>query len=489
MAKDFWKKASSSVVVKDDWDDFAVSRPFDEIVESPSKTALKALRNARRRLLQAGRYLVVLIKHLLLASIIGLIAGLVGVAFQYAIRLSSEFFLASEKAGISSGSFRALFLLPFAGVAIVALYKASRLTIDVGTDQIVDSIEDGKKASLRLAPSIFLGTTLTQLFGGSAGREGAALQIGGCVGLATSKLFRLRGNALHVAVLCGMSGGFAAVFGAPLTAAVFALEIACVGIVYYPALLPSLVSATIGTSLAAVFGFPPFSYKLEPFPSMSALLFVRALVLGACCGLVCVFFRAAIRAAASSFKRRFPNDYYRAAFGGVCVVVATVLLGTNAYNGTGFSNVQTALGGKALPWDFLLKTLFTAVTLGAGFKGGEIVPSLAVGATFGCVAGQTLGIEPSQGAALGMIAVFCGATNCPLTALALSVELFGSQNAIIFAIVCGVCYMTSGQFGLYRSQKILFSKLTAEPFDVRLREALQKDLRVLESRAANKKEW
>ncbi|MBQ9813455.1 MAG: chloride channel protein [Thermoguttaceae bacterium] len=486
-SKGFWNKISSGVAVKDEWDDFAVSRPFDEIEESPAEAALDSLRRARQRARQAGRYLVVLLKQLFLATFIGIVAGVVGAAFQLAIRTSSEFFLANDAAGTGGGSFRVLFLLPFAGLAIVALYKACRLTVDAGTDQAIDSLTDEKKASLWLAPAIFASSTLTQLFGGSAGREGAALQLGGSVGLAAGKLFRLKRNEFHVAVLCGMSGGFAAVFGAPLTASIFALEIACVGVVYYPALLPSLVSATIGASFAAAFGFPPFSYTLAPFPGVSVALLVRALVLGVCCGLVCVFFCSAIRRVSSTFKRRFPNDYFRAAFGGLCVAAATVLLGTNAYNGTGFLNVQAALDGKSLPWDFLLKTLFTAVTLGAGFKGGEIVPSLAVGATFGSVAGSALGLDASQGAALGMIAVFCGATNCPLTALALSVELFGAQNALIFAIVCGISYMTSGQFGLYRSQKILFSKLTAEPFDVRLRETFQKDLKVLETRMTAKK--
>ncbi len=468
-------------------DSGAISRPFDDVEDTPLKSALGTLRRNGARMKNAERYFFVLVRQLFFSAFIGIIAGLVGVAFQFAMRWASGFFLASEAAGASNGSFRALFLLPFGGLAIVALYKSTKLSVDAGTNQVVESLTADEKPSLWLVPSIFIGSVITQLFGGSAGREGAALQLGGGVGLGAGRLFRLKGNSLHIAILCGMSGGFAAVFGTPVTAAVLALEIACVGVVYYPAFLPSLISASIGAAFTSSMGFPPFSYNLPPFANVSIGLFLRAIALGLCSGLVCILFCSAIRRTTQSFIRRFPNDYWRVFFGGSCVVAATVILGTNAYNGTGLANIQAALDGKALPWDFALKILFTAITLGAGFKGGEIVPALAVGATFGCSFGPYLGLASSQGAALGMIAVFCGSTNCPLTALVLSIELFGAENTLVFAIVCGVSYMTSGRSGLYRSQKMLFSKLTANPFDVRLRKTLQKDLEALEAKRASDK--
>lgn len=436
--------------------------PLDE---TPFESALNALKKDGEQARRAGRYLVELAKQLILATAIGLTAGVVGTAFQAAMRFSSGFFADNYRAGFPW----ALFLLPVIGPIIVFLYDLARLPIDAGTNQVVESLTSRKKASLWLAPLIFLGSVLTQFGGGSGGREGAALQLGGCVGLGAGRFLRLRGPALHIAILCGMSGGFAAVFGTPLTAAVFALEIACVGVVYYPAFLASLISALVGASVSSAFGFPAFHFDLPPFPQTSILLIAKTIVLGVLCGTVCVFFCASIRACGASFTRRFPNDYYRAAFGGLLVVAATLLLGTNVFNGTGLTNVEAAFAGKSGSFDFFWKTIFTAITIGAGFKGGEIVPALAVGATFGAFAAGWLGLAPELGAAMGMVAVFCGAVNCPLTAIILSVEIFGAENVLLFAILCGVGYMTSGHSGLYRSQRIRYSKLTADEIDAPVR--------------------
>ena len=263
--------------------------------------------------------------------------------------------------------------------------------------------------------------------------------------------------------MCGQvipSSTCAAVSSSALTAAFFAVEVGCVGIVYYPALLPSLVSAAVASGIAKSLGFAPFFCALPVFPSTSALLVARVLLLGLLCGLTSVLFCTAIRVATKLMARRFSNDYWRIFLGGSLVVIATVLLGTNAYNGTGALLVERATQGEANLQDFALKILLTAATLAAGFKGGEIVPLLAVGSTFGCAWGALLGIEPALGAALGMAALFCGATNCPLAALFLGMEFFGAQNALLFALTCAATYAVSGRSGLYKSQKFAFSKET-----------------------------
>jgi H+/Cl- antiporter ClcA len=231
--------------------------------------------------------------------------------------------------------------------------------------------------------------------------------------------------------------------------------------------LPALIAALVGSAIPASLGLKPFYYELPDFPETSVALVGKALLFGAFCGAVCVFFCAAVRGTTRSFFARFPNDYFRVAFGALCVIVATFSLGTNVYNGTGIGLVEEALAGRSAPSAFFWKTILTALTLGAGFKGGEIVPVFAVGATFGCAAGTFLGIDPTLGAALGMIGVFCGATNCPLTSIVLSVELFGAQNAVLFAIVCGVGFATSGRVGLYRSQRMLYSKIAMGKDDER----------------------
>ena len=422
--------------------------------KTPVERAREALRRDGETTRRVGRLLETLGRQVLFATGVGLTAGVVGAAFQAAMNAASRSFAANYAIGFPW----ALLFLPAVGLAIVALYNAARLSVDAGTDRVVASLTSEKKASLWLGPLIFLTSTLTQLCGGSAGREGAALQLGGCVGLGAGRLFRLDASALKIAILCGMSGGFAAVFGTPLTATVFALEIACVGVVYYPALLPASVAALVGSAIPASLGLAPFRYELPDFPETSVALIGKTLLFGALCGAVCVFFCAAVRRTTRSFFARFPNDYFRVAFGALCVIVGTLLLGTNAYNGTGIGLVEEALAGRAAPDAFFWKTSLTALTLGAGFKGGEIVPVFAVGASFGCVAGPLLGIDPTLGAALGMIGVFCGATNCPLTSIVLSVELFGAQNAVLFALVCGVGFATSGRVGLYRSQRALYSK-------------------------------
>ena len=449
----------------DEYDDYSSSMSALP-VDAPLKDRLAVFsRVAKRRANFLASRLLRLFALLLLGAVVGSIAGLVGSAFLWGMNHASQLFLASEEAAAESGYPRLLFALPVVGVAIVALYSVARTSIDAGTNQVVEALVSEKKPSLLLAPLIFASSIMTQVCGGSAGREGAALQLGGCVGLGVGRALRFHATGLKMAIFCGMAGGFSAVFGAPLTAAFFAVEVGCVGLVYYPALLPSLVSAAVASGIAKSLGFAPFFCALPVFPSTSALLIARVLLLGLLCGLTSVFFCTAIRVATKSMARRFSNDYWRIIFGGSLVATATVLLGTNAYNGTGALLVERATQGDANLQDFALKILLTAATLGAGFKGGEIVPLLAVGSTFGCAWGELLGIEPSLGAALGMTALFCGATNCPIAALLLGMEFFGAQNALLFALACAATYAVSGRSGLYKSQKLAFSKASGRAVD------------------------
>ena len=449
----------------DEYDDYSSSMSALP-VDAPLKDRLAVFsRVAKRRANFLDSRLLRLFALLVLGAVVGSIAGLVGSAFLWGMNHASQLFLASEEAAAESGYPRLLFALPVVGVAIVALYSVARTSIDAGTNQVVEALVSEKKPSLLLAPLIFASSIMTQVCGGSAGREGAALQLGGCVGLGVGRALRFHATGLKMAIFCGMAGGFSAVFGAPLTAAFFAVEVGCVGLVYYPALLPSLVSAAVASGIAKSLGFAPFFCALPVFPSTSALLIARVLLLGLLCGLTSVFFCTAIRVATKSMARRFSNDYWRIIFGGSLVATATVLLGTNAYNGTGALLVERATQGDANLQDFALKILLTAATLGAGFKGGEIVPLLAVGSTFGCAWGELLGIEPSLGAALGMTALFCGATNCPIAALLLGMEFFGAQNALLFALACAATYAVSGRSGLYKSQKLAFSKASGRAVD------------------------
>jgi len=456
-----------------------IVRPPEDYGKPTAEVALGVLKRDGLRAKRAFEYGVLLIRQSMLACVVGVLTGVCGVAFQFTTTQASRIFLWSE----SFGGVRALYFLPLVGLVIVWLYHRSKLSVYAGTNEVVEALTSREKPSPLLAPLVFLCSVLTHLCGGSAGREGAALQLGGCVGLGVGKaferFFRLQPHEMHVAIVCGMSGGFAAVFNAPLTATVFALEIACVGVVYYPAFLPALLTALWGASFASACGFQSMARTISETPPTPTFdLVFPTIVFGVLCGLVCVFFCSTIRRVTKRATLCFSNDYFRAFCGGSCVVVATLFFGSR-YNGTGLTNITQAFDGKVGSWDFVLKTLFTAVSLGCGYKGGEIVPALATGATFGAVVAPLLGMDPELGVALGMVALFCGTTNCPIASLFLGVELFGFQNASIFAIVCGVAYLTSGHAGLYRSQRVFFSKLTANPYDPRLYDMLREDLEFL----------
>ena len=182
------------------------------------------------------------------------------------------------------------------------------------------------------------------------------------------------------------------------------------------------------------------------------------LIIAVLCAVISITFCSSIKYSEKYMKKAFPNRYVRAVAGGVIIIILTLLVGSYDYNGAGMFVVERAMHGIARPEAFLLKILFTAITIGAGFKGGEIVPSFFIGSTFGCVVAKLIGLDPAFGAALGFIALFCGVVNCPIASLILSVEVFGADAFPVFAIVCAVSYMMSGRYGLYNSQKIVFSK-------------------------------
>lgn len=395
-------------------------------------------------------------KWVLLATATGTACGLLGSLFHIAVEAAAE--LREARPWLLWG-------LPLAGLAIVGLYKLLG-TEGQGTNDIFDEVHRGGVISFRLVPSIFLGTVLTHLFGGSAGREGAALQMGGALGYRVGRLFGFDERDLRIATTTGMAAFFTALFGTPVGAAVFSIAVVSVDSFYHAALLPALTAALEAYGISRLLGVEPTHFAVSA-PGPEAGLLVRAAALGALCALVSTVFCTTIHLAEHQMAKRLPNPWLRAFAGGCAVVALTWLCGTTDYNGAGMSIIAAAVEeGTARPAAFLLKLLFTAVTLGAGFKGGEVVPSFFVGAVFGCTVGPLLGIPAGFAAALGLIAVFCGAVNCPLASVFLGVELFGGEGLLYFAVVCCVSYVLSGYNGLYSSQRILHSKLKAQYINV-----------------------
>lgn len=313
--------------------------------------------------------------------------------------------------------------------------------------------------TLRTAPLIFASTVMTHLFGGSSGREGAALLLGGSVSGQIGKVFHLENRDCRLMTMCGMAGAFSAIFGTPLAATIFTLEVVDVGSMQYAALLPCLVSALLGVFISGKMGLAPEAFVLQAEAAPTPDNLVRVIILGALLAALSIFFCELLHVTPKLYRKFFPNIYLRVAAGGVLIIALTKLLGTTDYNGAGAAVIEAAIDGEAVPYAFLLKMLFTALTLGAGFKGGEIVPIFFTGATFGCVAAPLLGLPPQLGAALGMVALFCGCTNSPLASICLAIEVFGGQCVSLFALACAVSYMLSSYFSLYREQHFLHSKL------------------------------
>lgn len=394
------------------------------------------------------------LKWVVIAAAVGIAVGLVAVAFHYGIDIATE--LRAEFPWF-------IWLLPAVGAAIVGLYKLCGMERDRGTNLVLVAVRDAEPMRLRTAPLIFLSTVLTHLAGGSAGREGAALQLGGSMAARAGRLLKLDDRDERIMVMCGMAAAFSALFGTPITAGVFAMEVVSVGVMYYAAIVPCTVASVSGFLLARALGLHRVvGYAMGPAAALDPVSLAQAAALGLLCALVSILFCEAMHFSHRLYGRFLPNAVTRAAVGGALVLILTLLAGSQLYNGAGDGLIRLLLGGETVPYAFLLKILFTAVTLGAGFRGGEIVPALCTGCAFGTWIGPILGLPHGFAGALGMAAVFCGATNCPITALILAFELFGGEGMVLFAMCCAVSYMLSGYYGLYSEQKIVYSKFRTE---------------------------
>ncbi len=392
-------------------------------------------------------------RGLLLGLVVGLLVGLWGGLFAQLLEWAAV---------VRNDTAWAMYCLPLAGLAVVWLYRRGGIKTAGGTDLIIQAARGEAPVSRLLAPVIFAATLLTHCFGGSAGREGAALQLGGSLAELVRKGVKMGEEFQDLAIMCGMSAGFSAVFGCPITAALFALEISCVGILPLGALFPCVVSSIAAGMVARELGVRAVNFYLTA-STASPLFYGKVLVLAVACGLLSILVCYVFAGARTGLARLFPNPYLRVVAGSVGVIVLTLALGTKDYLGTGDTMIYEAIhDGQAVPAAFLFKILFTALTLGAGLKGGEIVPCFAIGAAFGCVAGPLLGLPAPYAGAVGMVALFCGATNCPLSALVLAFEVFSFCNPGGFLMAVAASFLVSGYGGLYEKQKFAFSK-QAEP--------------------------
>lgn len=350
-----------------------------------------------------------------------------------------------------------LYFLPLSGLIIAWMYHRFSPG-DKGTDSVITTLHGNEEPRARMAPMIFIATILTHLFGGSAGREGAALQLGGSLGGILGRAARLDERRRRVLILCGMSAGFAGVFGTPIASAIFTIEVASVGVMQYAALVPCAVSALTASALSDHLGLHPHRFTLSDVPSFGIESGLKVFMIAVACAALSAFFCWLLHQSSAVYQKLLPNPFLRIAAGGALVCALALLLGTRDYLGAGSEVIVRAVDGAARPEAFALKMVFTALTLGAGYKGGEIVPSLYVGATCGCTMGLWLGISPSLCAAVGLTALFCGVTNCPITALIIGIELFGESAAGYMLLAVAVSFALSGTGGLFGAQKFAYEK-------------------------------
>ena len=394
-------------------------------------------------------YIITFLKWGLFGLLMGVLGGLLGAGFHHALHFVTH--LRSEHNWL-------IFLLPVGGLLSVGIYTLFRQRSNRGTNQIIDAVLNGEEVSPLVAPTIFLATATTHLFGGSAGREGAALQLGGATASLLSKIFHLQKNDRKILIMSGMSAVFAGLFGTPLTAALFCMEFESVGTIFSPALLPCYVAAFTAAKISGLLGVHAEGLLQETAAAVTlgnVWKFLILAVLVSFAGiLMCWVFHKAEHLAAHHVK----NPWIRIVIGGAIIMGLTLLVGDHRYNGAGMDMALGAVEGHAQWFDFLLKMLFTAITLAAGFKGGEIVPTFCIGATFGCIAGGLLGLDAGLCGALGLVGLFCCATNSPFASIVLSIEMFGGANLHLFALVCVICFVLSGHSGLYSSQIIAFPK-------------------------------
>ena len=386
------------------------------------------------------------------AVVVGVVCGTIAAAFGMVIDAATA---ARQKYDWL------VWLMPAAGLAIVGMYHLSGITKPMGTNRVLLAVKEEEGVAIRMAPLIYLSSMLTHLTGGSSGREGAALQIGGSVANFIGRQFKLSHLDLRTITMCGMAAGFSGLFGTPLAAGIFAMEIAD-GTLHYAVLLPCMLSSIVARVTAEKFGIQAAAFTVTGYPELTLHSVLAVLVFGVMCALLSILFVEVLHCIDWTYAQYLKNPYLRIAVAGLIVAAGTTLLGTRDYNGAGTEVIVRALAGEARPEAFLLKILFTALTLEAGFKGGEIVPTFFIGATFGCTFAPLIGLDPSFAAALGMTALFCGVTNCPIASMLLSFELFGGQGLVLFALCCSMSYMLSGHFSLYTAQRLEQDKFHLE---------------------------
>ncbi len=395
-------------------------------------------------------------KWVCLGGAVGVLAGLASAFFLLSLDWVTQFRLAHPWI---------ILALPMAGIALGWFYQRFAGIAAQGNNLIIHEIHAEHTPidiPLRMAPMILLGTLVTHLFGGSAGREGTALQMGAsladALGRALKRIFDLSHRDRRLMLMAGISGGFGSVFGTPVAGAVFGMEVQHIGQIRYEGIVPCLTAALVGDLVTRALGVGHAHYPQISALGIDPLLLLKIVIAGILCGLTSRLF-VALTHTIKLFSTDLPRWWLRPALGGFAVLTLTGLLGTQDYLGLSLPLIQRSVHGEPITvMAFLLKLTFTAITLGTGFLGGEVTPLFVIGATLGHSLGHLLGVDPAWLAMLGFVAVFAGASNTPLACMLMGLELFGGGSPIYFMLICVVAYLCSGQPGIYTTQRLAVRK-------------------------------
>jgi H+/Cl- antiporter ClcA len=394
---------------------------------------------------------LVLGQWIVLGSIVGVLCGAASALFLW---------LLERATGFRSSHEVLVYAMPIAGLVIGWLYERYGQPIKAANNLIIDTIhDDGPEIPLRMGPMVLVGTVLTHLFGGSAGREGTAVQMGASLTDWVSHRLRVGRHVRRQLLAAGAAGGFGSVFGTPIAGAVFGLEFVVLGRIEYDALVPALVASVVGDMTTRALGIVHTRYPAAPQIALTPLVLAKWLVFAIAVALVTTAFIELTHAIRKLGEKRVPRLPVRMFVGGLAVVSLWRLVGTSDYLGLGVPTIVRAFEDPTLPpYAFALKLVFTAVTLGAGFLGGEVTPLFFVGATLGNLLARVLGLPVAEGAGVGLAAVFAAAANAPLALSIMAMELLGAATFPHVVIVCVLAYLLTGHRSIYPAQRLLSGK-------------------------------
>ncbi|MDF0554274.1 voltage-gated chloride channel family protein [Kamptonema sp. UHCC 0994] len=390
-------------------------------------------------------------KWFIIACIVGILSGLGSAALLASLDWATNW---------RESHLWMIALLPLAGFLSGWIYHRYGKQVEAGNNLLLEEIHNPQNIiPLRMAPMVMLGTDITHLFGGSAGREGTALQIAASLADQLTRIFRFKHANRRILLMSALSGGFASVFGTPLAGTIFGLEVLAIGNIQHDALFPCLVAAVVGDRITLVLGLHHTAYRHAPLvPTVTPMALISAIVAGAIFGIVAMIFAKLTHKISHFFKAKISYPPLRPAIGGTIVVLSVWAMGSTKYIGLGIPTIVDAFFTQLPPWDFAAKIALTALTLGAGFKGGEVTPLFFIGATLGNSLSLILALPAPLLAGMGFVAVFGGAANTPIASTLMGIELFGLESGVFIAIACVMSYVFSGHAGIYSSQRIGSSK-------------------------------